>query len=35
VAFGTPGERRLYVVEDERGTMEILDVGVDGLELHG
>jgi len=35
VAFGAPGERRLYVVEDERGTMEILDVGVDGLELHG
>jgi gluconolactonase len=35
VAFGRPGERRLYVVEDEFGTIEVLDVGVDGLELYG
>lgn len=34
VAFGKPGEQRLYVVEDEHGTIEVYDVGVDGLPLH-
>ena len=34
VAFGRPGEGRLYVVEDEHGRMEVYDVGVDGLPLH-
>jgi gluconolactonase len=34
VAFGPPGEGRIYVVEDELGQMEVYDVGVDGLPLH-
>jgi gluconolactonase len=34
VAFGRDGEQRLYVVEDEFGTIEVYDVGVDGLALH-
>ncbi len=34
VAFGRPGERRIYVVEDEFGRMETYDVGVDGFPLH-
>ena len=34
VAFGRPGEQRLYVVEDEKGTIEVHDVGVDGLPLY-
>ena len=34
VAFGRTGEQRLYVVEDEKGTIEVHDVGVDGLPLH-
>jgi gluconolactonase len=34
VAFGAPGEQRIYVVEDERGTLESRPVGVDGLALH-
>ncbi len=35
VAFGAPGERRIYVVEDQLGQMETYDVGVDGLQLFG
>jgi gluconolactonase len=35
LAFGAPGEGRIYVVEDELGQMEAYDVGVDGLPLHG
>jgi gluconolactonase len=35
VAFGRPGDMRIYVVEDEHGQMEVHDVGVDGLELYG
>jgi gluconolactonase len=34
VAFGRAGEQKLYVVEDEKGTIEVHDVGVDGLPLH-
>jgi gluconolactonase len=34
IAFGRPGEGRIYVVEDEHGQMETYDVGVDGLALH-
>ena len=34
IAFGPPGEGRIYVVEDERGRMETYDVGIDGLALH-
>ena len=34
VAFGRRGERRIYVVEDEKGTIEVHDVGVDGLPLY-
>jgi len=35
VAFGRTGEGQLYVVEDEFGTIEVLEVGVDGFELYG
>ena len=34
VAFGRRGEQRIYVVEDEKGTIEVHDVGVDGLPLY-
>ena len=34
LAFGPPGEGRIYVVEDEHGQIETYDVGVDGLALH-
>jgi gluconolactonase len=34
VAFGAPGDTAIYVVEDERGTLETRDVGVEGLPLH-
>ena len=34
LAFGAPGEQRIYVTEDELGTIESFDVGVDGLRLH-
>ncbi|MDI7276075.1 MAG: SMP-30/gluconolactonase/LRE family protein [Anaerolineae bacterium] len=33
-AFGPGGERRLYVTEVERGTLEVLEVGTDGLPLY-
>jgi gluconolactonase len=32
-AFGPPGSRKLYVTEDERGTLEVLDVDTDGFPL--
>ena len=35
LAFGPPGSRQIYVVEDQNGHMEILDVDEDGLPLHG
>jgi gluconolactonase len=34
VAFGPPGDWRIYIVEDERGSLEARTVGVDGLALH-
>ena len=33
LAFGPPGQGRVYVTEDEYGALEALDVGVDGLPL--
>ncbi len=35
LAFGKPGENRLYVVEDDQGVLESLPSGIDGLALHG
>jgi gluconolactonase len=34
VAFGPDGETRIYIVEDERGSLEWLDAGVGGLPLY-
>ena len=34
VAFGRPGEQRIYVVEDEFGTIEAYDVDTDGFALY-
>jgi gluconolactonase len=34
LAFGLPGEKKLYVTEMEFGTVEVYDVGIDGLPLH-
>jgi gluconolactonase len=34
VAFGKPGEQRIYVVEDEFGTIEAYDVDADGFPLY-
>ncbi|MGA2455826.1 MAG: SMP-30/gluconolactonase/LRE family protein [Solirubrobacteraceae bacterium] len=34
VAFGPPGDGRIYIVEDERGSLEARTVGVDGFALH-
>lgn len=34
VAFGLHGDGRIYITEVEHGRLEMLDVGVDGLELH-
>ncbi|MGD0455376.1 MAG: SMP-30/gluconolactonase/LRE family protein [Solirubrobacteraceae bacterium] len=34
VAFGPPGDGRIYIVEDERGSLEARVVGVEGLALH-
>jgi gluconolactonase len=35
LAFGLPGDKRIYVTEDEHGTLEVFDVGVDGFKLYG
>lgn len=35
VAFGPPGSERIYVTEDELGSLEVFEVGTDGLELYG
>jgi gluconolactonase len=35
VAFGLPGDKRIYVTENEFGALEAFDVGVDGFPLHG
>lgn len=34
LAFGPPGSERIYVTEDEHGTLEVFDVGTDGLPLY-
>ncbi len=34
VAFGAPGEKRIYVTEDELGQLEVFDVETDGLPLY-
>jgi gluconolactonase len=34
IAFGPPGDQRIYIVEDEHGSMEARPAGVDGLPLH-
>lgn len=34
LAFGLPGDRRIYVTEDEKGTLEVFDVDCDGLPLY-
>jgi len=33
VAFGLPGQRKLYVTEYERGQIEVFPVETDGLPL--
>ena len=34
VAFGLPGDKRIYVTENEFGALEAFDAGVDGLPLY-
>ncbi len=34
LAFGLPGDKRIYVTEDEHGTLEVYNVGVDGFNLY-
>lgn len=34
VAFGPDGEQRIYVTEDQHGTLEVFDVETNGLPLH-
>jgi gluconolactonase len=34
IAFGPPGEKKIYVTEVEFGTMEVFDVGTEGLPLY-
>jgi gluconolactonase len=34
VAFGLPGDKRIYVTENEFGALEVFDVGVDGFPLY-
>lgn len=34
LAFGPPGSQKIYVTEDEVGTLEVFDVGVDGARLY-
>ena len=33
LAFGKPGERKIYVTEDETGTIQVFDVDTDGFPL--
>jgi gluconolactonase len=35
LVFGPPGSQKIYVTEDQFGTLEVFDVGTDGLELYG
>ena len=34
LVFGPPGSRKIYVTEDQHGTMEVFDVDTDGLPLY-
>ena len=34
VAFGLPGDKRIYVTENEFGALKVFDAGVDGLPLY-
>ena len=34
LAFGLPGDKKIYVTEVQLGTMEVIDVGCEGLPLH-
>jgi gluconolactonase len=34
LAFGPPGSKKIYVTEDQKGTMEVFDVDTDGLPLY-
>jgi len=34
LAFGLPGTRRIYVTEDQFGTLEVFEVGTEGFPLH-
>lgn len=34
LAFGQPGSHKIYVTEDEFGSLEVLEVGTDGLPLY-
>jgi len=34
LAFGLNGEKRIYVTEDEKGTLEVFDTKAPGLALH-
>jgi gluconolactonase len=34
VCFGPPGSGKMYVTEDQKGTMEVFDVDTDGLALY-
>ena len=34
LAFGQPGSQKIYVTEVEFGSLEVLEVGTDGLPLY-
>jgi gluconolactonase len=34
LAFGPAGTQKIFVTEDEKGTLEVFEVGTDGLPLH-
>ena len=34
LAFGLPGDQRIYVTEDELGSLEVFEVGTDGFPLY-
>jgi len=34
LCFGLPGSKKIYVTEDQNGTMEVFDVDTDGLPLY-
>lgn len=34
LAFGLPGDQRIYITEDAQGTLEVFDVDCDGLSLY-